>query len=339
MGQGGAVSCVVTIAIGVVLLIIILVAVSFQGVEYYEMGFVRRKTSGTVDTSIVYQAGHHYVGLDAEFKVFKADAHMVSLESIGVFTRDRLEVSLDCTFQYFLRPEDLKLLHDTYDLQYEDTLRNSAVDALKGATSAFSPRDFGSDRALIEETLFAAIRRRLGGTCCKPFCQDLPEGCEPGCKQPEDCTDEDKGLYADVRYFQLGYVKIPEEVLGRNLQTLTQLEDGEREIYRQQEQLVRKTTEEIVTNIENAAEEIFQNATAQAALIGSRAQADSRAKVENSHSLGLARIYSDLNITEQDQKASLNYIRTLRDHSTVFLTVNFNSLVTGPVYGSSNGGR
>ncbi|XP_022104456.1 uncharacterized protein LOC110986673 [Acanthaster planci] len=334
--MSGVVKCVVGVAVTVVVLILILVPVSFHGVEYYEMGFVRRRTSGAVDTSYVYQAGNHYIGLDAEFKVFKADAHMVTLESISVFTKERLEVKLDCNFQYFLRPEDLKLLHDTYDLQYEETLQNSAVDALKGATSDFTPRDFGSERANIEQVLFRAVRKRLGGTCCKPSCQDLPEGCEPGCKPLEDCTSEDKGLYADVRYFQLGFVELPNEVLSRNLQTLTQLEDGVGETYRQEEQLVRKTTEELVTIIENAAEEITQNATAQAALIGSRAQAESRATVETSHNLGLARIYADLNITGQDQKASLNYIRTLRDHQTVFLTVNFNSLVTGPVYGSSN---
>ena len=72
-------------------------------------------------------------------------------------------------------------------------------------------------------------------------------GCEPGCKNVEDCTKEDKGFFADVLYFQLGFVDIPEDVIGHNLETLTKLEDGFREIYIQEAQLVRKKTEELVS--------------------------------------------------------------------------------------------
>ncbi len=334
-GSGAIVCCIVTVALVVVSLITLLVAVSYHGLEFYEIGFVRRKTTREVFTGRVYHAGFHFIGIDYEFKVFKADAHVVELDRVSVFTRDRLEVDLDCTMQYFLRPEDLKYLHDTYDLDYEETLRNSAVDALKGATSDFTTREFGEKRALVEEALFRAVRNRLGGTCCKIGCANLPEGCEPNCKKPEDCTKEDKGLYVDVRYFQLSFVEIPDIVLSRNLQALTQLEDGIRETYLQKASLVRKTTEESVTMVENSAEEITQNATSFASLIGSKAQADARARVETSHNRGLAKIYSDLNITSQDHKASLNYIRTLRDHETVVMSVNFNSLVTGPI----NGGK
>ena len=51
----------------------------------------------------------------------------------------------------------------------------------------------------------------------------------------------------DVRYFQLRFVKIPDIVLDRNIQTLTQLEDGVKETYIQQAALVRKLTEERVS--------------------------------------------------------------------------------------------
>ncbi|XP_022111664.1 uncharacterized protein LOC110990886 [Acanthaster planci] len=333
MGSENTVKAVVVIAIIAVLLVIILVPSSFHGVEYYQFGFVRRKSTGSVNTDKVYTSGYYLIGIDYEFKNFKADAHFVDLESVAVFTSDRLEVRLDCTFQYFLREEDLQDLHDTYDIQYEDILRNNAIDELKGATVDFSTRDFGEKRAEIEKTMFNAVKKRLGGNCCKPGCQNSPEGCEVGCKKVEDCTKEDKGFFADVRYFQLGFVDIPDDVISRNLQTLTQLEDGFREEYIQLAQLVRIRTEEMVTQIQNAAEEISQNATAQAALILSQANAEARAVVEDSYNRGLSKLYTDLGITNQDQKASLNYIRTLRDQTNVFLTVNFNTLVTGPVYG------
>ena len=85
-------------------------------------------------------------------------------------------MQLDCTMQYFLRPEELAYLHDTYDLLYNDTIRYSAIDALKGVTGDFTTREFGVKRAIVEETLFRAVRKRLGGTCCKLGCVNLPKG-------------------------------------------------------------------------------------------------------------------------------------------------------------------
>ena len=72
-------------------------------------------------------------------------------------------------------------------------------------------------------------------------------GCEKGCTPYDECTIEDKGLFADVRYFQLGYVNIPNSVRERNLLALTQLEDGERELYLQQASLVRIDTDRKVS--------------------------------------------------------------------------------------------
>ncbi|XP_033629658.1 uncharacterized protein LOC117291835 [Asterias rubens] len=336
MGSEDAAKVIGVVVCIVVLLIVILIPSSFHGVEYYQYGFSRRKSTGNVDTDTVYSGGHYLIGIDHEFKIFQADAHLVELTQIAVFTSDRLEVTLDCTFQYFLRRRDLKLLHDTYDVYYKDILRNNAIDELKGATKDFSTRDFGEIRADIEKVLFNAIKSRLEGDCCKFQCENSPEGCVRNCKRYSECTIEDKGFFADVRFFQLGYVNIPDDVLSRNLQTLTQLEDGIREGYIQQAQLARKATEEKVKEIENSAEEKTQNATAQAALLTSRASAQAQALVEDAHSRGLAQIYGDLGITSQDQKASLNYIRVLRDHGNVFMSVNFNSLVTGPVYGHTN---
>lgn len=82
-----------------------------------------------------------------------------------------------------------------------------------------------------------------------------------------------------------------------------------------------------VEEINNTAAELSQNATAQADLIRAKASADAQAIVENAHNAGLQLMYGRLNITAQEEKASLNYLRTLRDHQDVYMTINFNSLV------------
>lgn len=310
------------------LLLVILLPRAFKGVEFDEFGFKRRKASGRVDTSTIYTGGRYYIGITFDFKKFPADAHFVELYDLEVFTSDRLEVAMDCTFQYFLRVEDLALLHDTFDLQYEDILRTNAIDAIKSSVTQFSTRDFGTIRDVIEETLYQAVRARLGGMCCPIWC-DSPGGmCNiTACIPQENCEPGDLGLFASVRFFQLLFVDIPDDVISRNLLTLTQLEDGEREEYIQDAQLVQIQTEKMVQDIQNQASELSQNATAQSDLIRARAVAQAQAVVEGAHSEGLALMFSRLNITSQEQKASLNYLRTLRDHQQVYMSINFDSLV------------
>ena len=60
----------------------------------FQYGFSRRKSTGNVDTDTVYSGGHYLIGIDHEFKIFQADAHLVELTQIAVFTSDRLEVRI-----------------------------------------------------------------------------------------------------------------------------------------------------------------------------------------------------------------------------------------------------
>ncbi|KAJ8019807.1 hypothetical protein HOLleu_41547 [Holothuria leucospilota] len=328
----------VVVGLGI-LLMVIMIPRSFKKVEFYQYAFKRRKASGRVDTDNVYVGGRYHTGITFEFKPFPADAHFVYLHGLHVFTSDRLEVELDCSFQYFLRIEDLKLLHDTFDLRYKEVMRENARDALKSAVTQFSTRDFGTIRDIIEETLFQAIRTRLGGSCCLVWC-DLPGGycnttvCIP--RESESCGSKQLGLFANVRYFQLLFVKIPRDVMARNLQTLTQIEDAEREEYVQEYQVVQIMTQKMVQDINNEATEISQNATAHSDLIRARAEAEAQAIIESAHSNGLAYMYETLNITSEEQKASLNYLRTLRDHQNVHMSVNFQSLVNAPGFRAAN---
>lgn len=45
-----------------------------------------------------------------------------------------LQVLLTVHFQYFLRKDLLVLLHDTFDLDYSDIIKTSALDAMKART-------------------------------------------------------------------------------------------------------------------------------------------------------------------------------------------------------------
>lgn len=53
-----------------------------------------------MDTSKVYGAGNHFIGPDYEFKKFRADSHNVVLDKISAFTRDKLEVCVQCDVMF-----------------------------------------------------------------------------------------------------------------------------------------------------------------------------------------------------------------------------------------------
>ncbi|PVD39384.1 hypothetical protein C0Q70_02014 [Pomacea canaliculata] len=313
-----------------VVLIVILVPLSFSGVEYYEFGFKRQKSTGTVDTKQVYSGGKHFIGPDYEFKIFKATAHYVDLRDVTVFTSDKLEIKLDVQYQYFLREEDLPTLHRNYDLFYDNVVKTSAIDALKGEAPKFSTREYITNRNAIETALYNGVRERLGGICCLQSCSLYEFACPPGCKNSSSCDPStDKGLWVNVKYFQLGAVEIPSDVEDRFLRSLTLKEDADREKLLQEAQVVRKTTEAMVRDIQNQATEILQEAQVQSELIGTISTANFTANVEKARAEGLKNLYQQLGLTTQEMKNSFDYLRTLRLLENVHFTVDFQQRIVG----------
>ena len=79
--------------------------------------------------------------------------------------------------------------------------------------------------------------------------------------------------------------------------------------------------------IENLADEIGQNAVANSTLIKSKASVESKALVEDARNQGLQIIYSSLNITNEEHKKTLDYVRTLRDSTNTNIYVGFQYMV------------
>ncbi|XP_061187984.1 uncharacterized protein LOC133196050 [Saccostrea echinata] len=306
-----------------------LLAYSFSYVEYFEFGFKRQKSTGRVDKSEVYTAGRYFYGPDMEFKVFPLDAHYVTLENAKIFTADKLEVGITVHFQYFLRRDELVLLHDTFDMDYKDVIQNSALDAMKGSTTEYTTRELVSDRKLLEETIYKAVRERLGGICCRPNCTSFQYACSQNCKPRTTCTVKEKGYFVDVKYFQLGGVTIPNVVQERFMRALTLQEDSERELLVQETKVVRKDTTAMVQQTRNTAMEIRNNGEVEARLTNAIALANYSAILEAARSEGLKYVFGELGFSQQEHKNSFNYLRTLRELSTVHFTVDFQQRIVG----------
>lgn len=84
---------------------------------------------------------------------------------------DRLELFLDVTFQYFIRPSELQPLHDAYDRQYNDIIVSRAESVIKSVAPRFSTQDYFTIRSTIEREMAQVLFEDLGGTgCCDSYC-------------------------------------------------------------------------------------------------------------------------------------------------------------------------
>lgn len=70
--------------------------------------------------------------------------------------------------------------------------------------------------------------------------------CAAGCKTRTTCKDSDKGLNADVKFFQLTNIVIPNDVMERFMENLLLIEKNLREKHIQNATVVRKQTDGMV---------------------------------------------------------------------------------------------
>ncbi|KAK2161957.1 hypothetical protein LSH36_107g08048 [Paralvinella palmiformis] len=286
---------IVGVVVGIiVLLVVVIIPMSYSTLEYYEFGFKQRKSTGLIDRSEAYGRGGRYLlGPDYSFKPLRADAHFETFQSVSIFAKDRLQarglllfmasnrifVSLTAHMQYFLRKDQMHLLHKKYDTRYQPIIYTNALNALKNRATTYTTREFIRNRTRIENDLFLGLRDMLSGPCCEKDCAETKE---------------------------------------------TEAED-----YKQEATIVRKETDSQIKQIENEAREIKQDATAESELIRSMAKANATATLEKARSDGLHYLYQTLAITDQKEKASLDYLRTLRSQDNVHLAVDFQQLIAG----------
>ena len=61
----------------------------------------------------------------------QSTAHLITLDNILIFSRDKLEIGITVDLQYFLNKDDLPELHDEYDLFYKEIFKQTAKDTIK----------------------------------------------------------------------------------------------------------------------------------------------------------------------------------------------------------------
>jgi len=298
---------------------------SYSDLHYYEMGFSRNKLNGKTDSSKVYSSGRHWIGPSHSFKVFKADAHIEYFKELAVFNKEKMEIHITCSLQYFLRKEDLSRLYRKYGVAYKAIMRSTILAAIRNNAAGYSIDEYLKSRTLVAKGLLEAVKDVVDGKCCRASCTD--HKCRTGCVSYDTCTDKQRGMFAEVRFLQLQDVKITAEQSQRYLTQVLEQEKKDTEVFKQGKTVTEKETELLRKEVEVLAEEIKQNATVKANLISAEADVSATAVLENARTSGLEIMFSTLNITSSELKKSLDYVRSLNGHSNVNIYIGFSHMV------------
>jgi len=260
---------------------IILLPMSFHNIEYHEMAFFKRRSTGTISRNRVYTSGRYAIGPDGSFVKFPASLQTVDFKGLSVWTKTESKaegaqsgaagtaINLDISFQYRLRPDQLSQMYSAVALTYRPFIENLATTTIKNVSTQFTAEDWTKDRRIIQNALLLGIDTALNNA------------------------------FADCELVQLRKIEFPQSYIERMLAAAVQIQSNQAESYKQEAQLIRSQTAFKVKQVENDASVVANTAKAMAALQIVQAQ---------------KRVQAEKNLAEAfKQEAALTRSRTEKD--------------------------
>lgn len=279
-----------------ILLTCILVPLSFGYLSYDEMGLLKGRINGKVDTSTVYVQGRHVIGPAYTFQKYPSSAQTIYQPSVSLVSSDKLETDIAITIIYFIDPKQLGQLQQEFNLRYATVVQSRALSAIKNAGVQFTTQQFFQNRSLVTDTLHAAIK-----------------------------ADLETNLYVKVPFFYIGLLNIPPLVSQKQSQTAIQNQINAQQQYENQASLVRKDTTTLANALLNNGTIIQQQATAEAASQISQASSSAYQTVETARSQSLQNLFTTLCVTNSTHMSQIDYAFTLL-HSNPQLHVGYDTL-------------
>eukprot|EP00238_Polyblepharides_amylifera_P004401 CAMPEP_0196575668 /NCGR_PEP_ID=MMETSP1081-20130531/5098_1 /TAXON_ID=36882 /ORGANISM="Pyramimonas amylifera, Strain CCMP720" /LENGTH=245 /DNA_ID=CAMNT_0041894037 /DNA_START=416 /DNA_END=1153 /DNA_ORIENTATION=+ len=231
-------------------------------------------------------------------KTYQKDAHFVDFKELSVFSAGKnssigLEFMLDVSFTYVIIKEELEALHDELQDSYRAVVDSRARDGIKNVAANVDFTQYFEDRVNVEGILRQSVYERL-----------LP-------------------VHVRVMDFNLGHVKINEQVREKQLETRMQYERNEEAYNKKLAQAERDATDLQVAAISLQATRTRSLAESEANYIRQAAAAEADQIEKLAAVNGFASLYESLNITEQKHKASFDYLRTIMRHDSIQLSSSF----------------
>lgn len=288
--------------VAIVIASIIMIACSFQYVEWDQYALKRNTASNTVDYGTVYENGRFFWGLGYSPVTFGRTMVTVDFSgtnSIVIFSEGGLELQISCSFQYAVIKDELPTLYRNYGTTYPKQLQSIALSILKNIAPTFTLEQYYNNRDLIRESMFTALK--------------------DGLKEK---------INVQVYHFQLNYIQLPDTVISKllriSVQNLTNIEAQ----YIQQAAVTRQETANMAQAILANATVVNQTAVAQASFIVQQANAQAFTVQQTAKKDGLALLYSALSLNTSSLQLSYIYTTQLaQSGSSVNMFVDVNSVI------------
>jgi hypothetical protein len=293
-----AVGCGVLI---VIVCLTILLPLSFGYLDYWEYGLKQNKITGEVLTDQVYGKGRYLVGPNIKFFKYQADAHVVHLEDVAVFSNGGddsvgLTFQIDVDFTYFLIKEEIGQLHQDLARTYESVVLSRTTDAIKNTATQVSFQDYFQERNSIEQKLKDAIQIRWN---------DPPS------------------LHATLDQLHLGRIIIPDVVAEKQLTAKIQVETNRKEEFLQSARVEREITAVEVNTINLEKNKLLRETEAEANLIRANAVSEGEKIKSNAINTGTKQLLTSVGISSQEYSTAYSYLRTLQNRNSLDMKVSY----------------
>jgi len=158
-------------AVIITIISVIMLACSFDTLSPHEMGLAYNAPLLHLSPK-TYHNGRHFLALGHYFikypsnwvyMEFSSQAN-AAYDEVGVWTRDRQEITIEFGFYYQLDPEHLIDLHYKYGKKYVSVIKDISLNAVRDITTLYETADFFTDRNIINLAMHAEIAERLGET-------------------------------------------------------------------------------------------------------------------------------------------------------------------------------
>ncbi len=263
------------IVLGLVLSIIIipLIACSFNYIEYNEMAFVQNRF-GTVDTSKVYTQGRYFLTLDKFFVEFPSTYQHI-VYTTPVFTDIGLQFDLEVSFYYKLKPSKLGSTYNLYSKNYESRIVNIAKTTIKNEAIQYTINDYIRNRQYIENRLGLVLQNTL---------------------------DEMVGVDVPQKYFRLLTIHMPNTLISTSLESAIELQNNQIQQYQQEVSVIQADTQRMVSEINANANKILAYAQTNGNQVLKTSEIYSTNLINTARSVGIQKVFDILNITDSNIK-------------------------------------
>ncbi|MFX0125426.1 MAG: SPFH domain-containing protein [Candidatus Hodarchaeota archaeon] len=265
---------------------------AFDSIGYNQFGLNQNIITQEIEDK-VYEKGFYHIGPINHFIKFPKTVQPIEFYesySLDSRTKDGLLIHIQLSFQYKLRKTDLIELYGTFALDYENYFISQSRTTLRDVASFYNAIEFFNNRTFI------------GDVMSEYLVQDID------------------AMFADVVYFQLREIDLPDEFEEALKQVQIAQQQYQIALYEQEAAIIRAQTQIIEAQAMANITIVLAEADAEAYVINMEAQAQALNITLTAERMAYYAIGQQLNLTSSELLALL-WIMAIQDHDDSMLII------------------